>query len=278
MPFRSFELSAPDRRRLQEGTVTLLKQCLTRYDITATFAGDYIQQVNDPEGEPYVYPWGGMLGTLTLDQAQQHGYSSPPGGSWANGNGIYLPSPLQLYPVPPTDPTEAARLDAALFGPDDAIIALGNGDSRDLPPELTPQDGAGNFPPATGCAGLVEKNIDVPLADLRDLETDAYVLTFGHNAVAAVAAEWSACMGKSGYEFKTFADALTDNAGAPTSERIAVATTDVQCTASTEWPKIFYPILADYEQQIIDRQPELFSSALEAERNRLERIDSLLEG
>lgn len=276
LPFESFALSDAEREQLQIGTAELLGRCLSSYDISATFAGDYIQQVSEDPADPFVYQWGGLLGTLPLTQATQFGYAAPPGAEWVNGNGIYLSSPGNLFPVQPADPTEAGKLAGAMFGPEQAVIAGEGGADQALTPELMPKNEAGQIPPEKGCYGLVEDEIGVPLTDLRDLESDAYGLTFSHDAVRKLAAEWSDCMKDAGFDYARFEEAPSANGDAINKETIAAAVADVNCTEQTRWPDTFYYVLADYEQQTVDKQPELFQSALDAERARLAKVNDVL--
>lgn len=276
LPFDSYATSSAERQQLQVGTASLLARCLSEYGISATFAGDYIQQVSTEPGSPLIFQWGGRLGTLTLDQASQFGYAAPPGGEWVNGSGIYLSSPGNLFPIPPEDATHAAQLAAALYGPDQAAGVGEGGAEVELSPELVPRDQSGQAPQKGGCYGVVEDEIGIPLLDLRDIESDTYGLTFSHEAVKDVASLWSECMKDEGYEYARFEEAPEANAGAINDETIAAATADVACTASSRWPDTFYFVLADYQQQAIDKQPELFQSALDAERRRLEKINTLI--
>lgn len=275
LPFESFEMSPVEREKLQRGTAALLQQCLSKYNVALAFAGDYMQQVSSDPATPYVYQWAGQLGTLSMDQAQEFAYTAPPGAPWVNGNGLYLSSPVNLYPIPPTDPTVAAVAKAALLGPEEAVIATAGEDDQDLPAELMPRDKAGKLPSQGGCADDVEKEIGVPLSDLRDLHADAYELTFEHEAVKLEIKEWSECMHDAGFEFDTFAAAPAASFGAVNADQIAVATADVSCTESSQWPSTFYPVLADYQEQVIARNPDVFQSALDAERRRLDKVNSL---
>lgn len=276
LPFDSFELSSAEREQLQIGTAELVGRCLSNYGISATFAGDYTKQVSEDPADPFVYQWGGRLGTLPFDQATQFAYAAPPGAEWVNGNGFYLSSPGNLFPVQPEDPTEAGQLAGAMFGPEQAVIVGEGGADQVLSPELMPKDDAGEIPPEKGCYGIVEEEIGIPLTDLRDLESDAYGLTFSHDAVEDLAAKWSSCMKDAGFDFARFEEAPSSNGDAVNQETIAAAVADVNCTESTRWPDTFYYVLADYEQQSIDKQPELFQSALEAERSRLAKVNDIL--
>ncbi|MEV4736060.1 MULTISPECIES: hypothetical protein [unclassified Microbacterium] len=276
LPFDSFGMGSSEREQLQQGTATLLNRCLADFGFSVTFSGDYIQQASEDPNVPIIYQWGGRLGTLPRDQAEEYGYAAPPGGEWSNGAGIYLASAENLNPVMPNDPTEAAQLSAVMYGPEQGMILGEGGDDQALDPELIPTDSAGNAPSEKGCYGVVEGEIGVPFVDLRDLTSDVYGLTFAHDAVKDKADAWSACMKDAGFDYARFEAAPTANSGAITAETIAVALADVDCTNDTRWPDTFYYVLADYEQQAIDKQPERFQSALDAERERLDAVNRLL--
>lgn len=278
LPFDSFKLSSAEREQIQIGTAELLGRCLSNYGFTPTFSGDYIKQVSDVPDDPFFFQWGGLWGTLPLEQAREYGYAAPPGAEWVNGSAIYISTLYNLFPASPgnADPTEAARLSGAMYGPDQAIVFGEGGAGLALAPELLPKDDSGHIPPEKGCYGLVEDEIGIPLTDLGNLESDAYGLTFNHNAVKDLAKKWSRCMKDAGYDYARFEEAPSANSGAINKETIAAAVADVNCTESTHWPDIFYYILADYQQQAIDKQPELFQSALDAERKRLAKINKIL--
>ncbi|WP_091228103.1 hypothetical protein [Microbacterium sp. 3J1] len=276
LPFDSFAMGSSEREQLQQGTAALLKQCLADFGLSATFSGDYIQQASEDPKDPLIYQWGGRLGTLPLDQAEEYGYAAPPGGEWSNGAGIYLSSVENLNPVMPNDPTEAAQLAAVMYGPEQGMILGEGGDDQALTPDLIPTDGSGNAPSENGCYAVVEEEIGVPFVDLRDLTSDVYGLTFSHEAVKEKADSWSACMSDAGFDYARFEEAPTANAGAISADTIAAASADVDCTTTTRWPDTFYFVLADYQQQSIDKQPEKFQSALDAERERLDAVNKLL--
>lgn len=276
LPFDSFAMGDAEREQLQRGTAALLNGCLSDFGVSATFSGDYIQQQSEDPKDPFIYQWGGRLGTLPREQAEEYGYAAPPGAEWSNGAGIYLSSAENVNPVMPDDPTEAAQLAAVMYGPEQGMVLGEGGDDHALAPELIPRDEAGNAPPESGCYGVIEDEVGVPLVDLRDLTSDVYGLTFAHEAVKDQARNWSACMKDAGFDYARFEEAPTANAGAITAETISAAVADVDCTNDTRWPDTFYYVLADYEQQAIDKQPERFQSALDAERERLEAVNALL--
>lgn len=276
LPFDSFAMGNSEREQLQQGTAELLNRCLADYTLSATFSGDYIQQVSEDPNDPFIYQWGGRLGTLPRHQAEEYGYAAPPGGEWSNGAGIYLASAENLTPVMPDDPTEAARLSVAMYGPEQGVILGEGGADVELSEELIPTDSFGNPPPEKGCYGAVEDQVGIPFVDLRDLISDVYGLTFAHEAVKEKASAWSACMKDAGFDYARFEEAPTANAGAITADTIAAATADVDCTNAGRWPETFYFVLGDYEQQAIDKQPEMFQSALDAERERLDAVNALL--
>jgi hypothetical protein len=139
-----------------------------------------------------------------------------------------------------------------------------------------PYDAAGDVPPEGGCANTVERAFDVNLVELSDVELDVYGQTFDDYRVEQDISHWASCMSDAGYDYQRVDDAANANAGIVTPESIAVAAADVQRTAESRWPDTFYYVLPDYQEQAIEKQPELFQSALAAEQERLEVVSRLV--
>lgn len=275
LPFDQYQLGRAEREQLQLATAEMLGDCVEGYGLAATFAGDFIQQISEDPSLPIVFQWGGRLGTLSEEQASEYGYSTPQGSPWQNGTGIYLSSPANLFPVPSEDPVDVAKVAGALYGADRAVIPGENGGTK-LPDAQMPRDSAGDVPPEGGCERTVEEAIDVSFVELSDIELDVYGLTFDDDRVKQVISRWVSCMSDAGYDYERVDDAANANAGIVTPESIAVAVADVRCTAESRWPDTFYYVLADYQKQAIDKQPDLFQSALAAEQERLDVVNRLV--
>lgn len=274
LPFDQYQLGRAEREQLQFATAELLGDCVEGYGLAATFAGDYIQQVSEDPSLPIVFQWGGRLGTLSEEQASEYGYSAPRGALWQNGTGIYLSNPANLFPVPSEDPVDVAKVAGAVYGSDRAVIPGDNGGTK-LPDAQMPRNSGGNVPPEGGCERTVEEAIDVNFVELSDIELDVYGLTFDDDRVKEVISRWVSCMSDAGYDYQRVDDAANANAGIVTPDSIAVAVADVRCTAESRWPDTFYYVLAEYQNQAINKQPELFQSALAAEQERLDVVNRL---
>lgn len=274
LPLDHYHLGSTEREQLQIATAKMLSDCLRDYGLSATFAGDYIQQRSEDPSTPIAFQSGEHLGTLSEKQASEYGYTAPPGRPWQNGTGFYLSSPANLYAVPPADPLEAARISGALYGPDQAVVP-GEGGGTKLSAEQLPRDREGNVPRVGGCVRAVESAIDVPFVDTSEIELDVYGLAFADSRVEEVFTRWSDCMRTAGHDYPRVDDAANSNAGIATPESIAVAIDDVACTQKSRWPDTFYFVLSEYQRQAIDKNAELFQSAFDAEQQRLDALSRL---
>lgn len=277
LPFDAYALSPAIREQLQLEHARLLSGCLAEYGMTAVFAGDYIQQVSDDPENPYWFQWGGRPGFRPMDQVQTYAYAQAPGTPWVNGSGFYISSPVNIFPVQTGDPISDAKIAGVLFGPENASIPGSTGPAERLPADEVPRDSRGALPDEGGCYAAIEKKIDIPYIDLRPLESEVLGLALHHDAVSAVNAQWVACMESKGYQYARFDEPMNDAQGMPTREKIDAATADAKCTEESGWPDVFYDVLGAYQRQAIDRQPDLFPSALSAETERLERMQELID-
>ena len=276
LPFEEYQLGRSERQRMQLGQAELLGSCLASFGITATFAGDYIEQVSADPDFPIVYQWGGRLGTLTSAQASEYGYAAPPGQPWQPGGGFYLLNPGYLYVVPSADPVESARIAGVLYGPDQAVVTDSGDTETRVSPEQLPTNVQGDPPANGGCFRAVEGEIHAPLVDLSEEESRAFDLTFEDDAVEQAIGRWAECMRKSDYGYTRIDEGAGTNGGPVTRQTRAAAMADVRCTGESRWPDVFYFVLAYHQRQAVELQPQLFESALAAETARAETIDRLL--
>lgn len=274
LPFDAYALGRAEREQLQRGTASLLSTCAKQYGMDVGFSGDYLQQPQTDPAHPFWFAWGGPVGTLDAAQAAQYGYMAPPDAPWTLGMGFYLDDPANLQPLPLSDPTESARVRGVMYGPDQAFIIAADGSDTLLPPEQLPTDAAGALPPDGGCYGVVEAQIAVPFVDTNDVRADVISLSLSDPRVVERTDAWTDCMSKAGYDYARVDEGISMNSGV-TPETIAAALQDVECTATSRWPDMYYFVLADYQNQAIQREPDLFASSRSAEQKRLARVNEL---
>lgn len=275
LPFDTWTSSPGVLEQLQLAHAQLLSSCLAEYGVTASFAGDYLQQVSEDAENPYWFQWGGRPGLWPINQVQKYAYAQAPGTPWVNGSGFYISSPVNIYQVQTGDPIRDAQIAGVLFGPSSAFIPGSGGPGELLPLDQLPRDSGGALPAEGGCYASVEKQIDVPYVDLRPIESDVLGLAFHHEAVSEANALWVQCMASAGYDYSRFDEPMNDAQGIPTQEKIDIATADVRCTEESAWPSVFYYVLGAYQEQAIEQQPELFQSALSAETERAGKMKAL---
>ncbi len=251
LPFQDYQLSTPERARIQESHARLLENCMRGRGFNASIGGDYLRGHQNPKyGSPLL--WGGPLGTMPLEHARQFGYKTAPRGPFARGPGFYLSSLTNLFSESLTIGTDVPA-DTAFYGKDS-----GRGDP--------------------GCLSEVEDAIDSPLVDLIDLDADLGQLTREHPQLELAVKQWVTCMKQSGY---TYHDVWKPSSefflGFVSQRQINIATADVKCTTKSGWANYYYYILADYQRQAIKKDPQLFESALEAEKARRAAIQRELD-
>jgi hypothetical protein len=262
LPFQEYELPTADRTRMQEGQARLLQRCMARRGFTVSIGGDYLvgRQRSD-FADPFM--WGGPFGTMPLEHARRFGYKPEPGGVFVKGPGFYLGSPVNLFlesgqKVGGNDPAE----ERAFYGRDDAPT---DGDST---------EGGSETSSETSCVAEVESAIGVPLVDTSNLEADLSKLARELPEVESAARDWVACMGRRGHRFENVWEASAEFSLSLVSGRqIKTAVDDVECTAESGWANYYYAVLADYQRQAIEKDPDLLESALAAEKARLAAIE-----
>lgn len=277
LPFDAYASSPAVREQLQLAHARLLSNCLADYGVTASFAGDYLQQSSGDPENPYFFQWGGRPGFWSLDQVEKYAYAQAPGTPWVNGSGFYISSPANIYQVETGDPIRDAKIAGVLWGPTNASIPGSGGAGRLLPIEALPRNSRGALPAEGGCYETIEKQINIPYIDLRPLESEVMGLVFSHDAVLAVNAQWVECMDSAGFRYSRFDEPMNEAQGTPTQEKIDIAVADVRCTQQSGWPNVFYDVLSAYQRQAVDKQEELFQSALSAETERREKMQALID-
>lgn len=126
--------------------------------------------------------------------------------------------------------------------------------------------------PEGGCAGAANREIDAEVVQARaalDLANAAFVKSKQDPEVVKAFADWSACMKKSGYDYKQPLDASDDpKFGRPevTSEEISTATADITCRQKTEVALVWFKAESALQKQAIEDHAE----ELSAERHRIE--------
>lgn len=124
----------------------------------------------------------------------------------------------------------------------------------------------------TAALAVVEAALDaaVEAFDFAGLQRDLHNRAADHPVVREHLAQWSDCMKAKGHPFtEVWEPTLRYGNLDVTKKQIRVAVDDVECTRSSAWADYYYAALADYQQQAIDLDPELFERMLDSERARL---------
>ena len=258
LPADSYRLSDEQRAVMGEAQERLLVACAAEFGVDMQFIGDYVRK---PDNSGYY--WGGLYGTMTEEHANSHGYLAAPTGPWKTSSGFTLSSP-----------TKFAAYTSDEVGPRNQllqVVALGPETQTTIPASdqvAVPRDGNGSEVPPGGCAGIVERQIGVPLdTSLDDDLFQLMMLSRAQRRVAQAESEWISCMTRAtGETFAAVSEAWVQGA------RPETAVADVQCTQESRWPDFFYPVLADYQQQMIQKEPERFEGALATEQKRFEAL------
>lgn len=253
LPFDNYALPVSELEQMARGNARLFERCLGERGISvphdAYFGGDFIRGVDERPDETLM--WGGPFGTLDAAHAQRYGYHASPTGPYAQGPGFYLSSPDNVS-LGGQASAGSERAERELEGP------LENG--------------------KTTCRAEVEEKIAAPMPDLSDLVRDTSKLAMGHPQVAPRLSAWVKCMSDAGHPgFEHVYDAeMSIYMGTLSEKEITLATDDVECTRSSRWADFYYAAVADYQDQAIVNNPDLFSGALAAARKRADSIASLV--
>lgn len=246
MPFDEFRLSESEFVEMQTKELAYFRNCMSdagigpeRYSLN----GDYVV----PADVPSLPLWGGKLGTLTMRHAREFGYHAGPGDPISGASGYYIKTwNIQMTVLAPGSEPPAEK-------DEDAVANTYSNCGNRLPAAAREQ------PP-----------------DITRLEADLVNRSFSDRRVANAVDEWSACMESKGYSF----DEL-DKASLQFSlvfkiskKEIETATADVTCTEQTRWSDYFYTVLADYQRQAINQDPDLFN---DYERALQRRLDTFVE-
>jgi len=202
--------------------------------------------------------WGqwGYLGTAL---AQQDGFNVPPGTSARTLLGISVPA-ANLGSVSQAEQAAVSRCFTIIHGFTDSM-----------------QSGA--------------------LAVITTLSNDIYRDVRQHPAVMKATRSWSACMGKNGYSFGQPYDAFfselkqmrqtQQSSGQPAPitpsvdhAQLATATSDADCTQSTDLAGIYFAVQASYERQLVSTNQQALTKAVRQYRtayaSELRKLPALL--
>lgn len=126
--------------------------------------------------------------------------------------------------------------------------------------------------PKDGCVGSANREIDVETLQARTaigLANAAFLKAKEDADVVKAFASWSACMKRSGYDYKQPLDASDDvkfQSPEVSSEEIATATADISCRQKTDVAWIWFRAEAALQKSAIDAHAE----ELSAERKRID--------
>ena len=242
-------------------------------------------------------------GVVTEVQARLAGYDDP---EEALGD---LPEEEEAEEeLLPEDPAERAAFQAAWFGPESApvdlddLVVIRDPITGEPVVALESFDARGVF--GSGCKGRANEWLAgdfVELSEEPSVFLDPEVLSawmssttrrtfdeaLGEERVAAVAAEWRRCMAERGYELPEFrypgglmAPDVTQAEWARHRDArelwtVEVAVDDVACQQEVDWLGRLRRVEAGFQQEVVERAPELFAEAreiLEAYRARLAEL------
>jgi hypothetical protein len=123
----------------------------------------------------------------------------------------------------------------------------------------------GRTVPVGGCNGESKRTLlqglrqepDPGLVD--ELSLQSYERSFQHSKVVSAISAWSACMAKSGYNYRTPSDANNDrvyNTDEPTAQEIATAVADVGCKKQTNLVGIWSAADVAYQKRLIEQNSQ----------------------
>ncbi|MEU5697757.1 hypothetical protein ACFFS2_18725 [Streptomyces aurantiacus] len=123
----------------------------------------------------------------------------------------------------------------------------------------------GRTVPVGGCNGEARRTLlqglrQAPRLDLVDeLALQSYDRSLRHSKVVAAISAWSACMAKSGYNYRTPSDANNDrvfNTDEPTAQETATAVADVACKKQTNLVGIWSTVDIAYQKRLIEQNAQ----------------------
>jgi hypothetical protein len=190
---------------------------------------------------------------MTLDHAQRFGYHSGPGEPYVLGTGFYIKAIGNVSATQSSSATADARMQWELSG-------------------ISPDNRTQN--PDDGCQAQVERRLASPLVDTTKALADVMDLAFNHPIVQQRMRNWVTCMHDAGEaEYDEVDEPVREFwLGTLTRRETRIAVKDVKCTQQSRWADYYYAALADYEEQAIKANPQLFESALHSEQDRLNAI------
>lgn len=259
LPLDSFQLSDSEFARMDKNWAVLMTECAATYGAAIAYGSDYTR---DPDEKTLL--WGGPFGTMSEKQASKFGYHAKPGGPNQPTSGFYLKNPDSLF---------IQSEDAPL----DDLISYGRPKQKSDPAYSLPLpvNKAGEPLPMGGCWNLVQSQIGAPLVSDLLLRRDLIELSFNDSRTQEAIKNWSSCMKTAGYSFKSPINAES-TAGLLSSTEVSLAVRDVSCTKSSNWTRVFYAILIDYQNQAIAKQPQFLHGVLQSQKRVSKQIDALV--
>jgi hypothetical protein len=121
----------------------------------------------------------------------------------------------------------------------------------------SPATPSGRVPPG-GCTAEADRDFrrdlkPIDSAVVTKLAMAAHDATVADSRVVAATRQWSACMWRAGYAYRTPADPITEVwAAKPTASEVAIALADVACTRRTNLAGIAMAVMTADEQRLVD--------------------------
>lgn len=143
----------------------------------------------------------------------------------------------------------------------------------------------GRHVPYTGCHGEAQLIVNDPGEDwvdptvIHQLENDAAREADEDERVAAVVADWSACMAERGHAADnplTVQEDLGLESDVSGSEAIEVAVADVACKAETDLVERWSAVDAEYQEKVISEQADLLERYQKQHEQRLDAARAVL--
>ncbi len=244
-PYAALGQSNNDGLAPNESANTLSTACMSAAGYPNTSVGPFAVSIGGA-GLAFSQPWG-PWGYLGLADAEQWGFLMPP-GSALSSLGIDVSKPG----------TNPSSLPAA---------------------EQTAMGKCGNI------VGQFTNTVDNgPLAGIQTMTNDIYNDLQNDASIRHARKAWSSCMARNGYDYPDpqtgFQDEMRSISGggngpgvinvggsslstAQNQAQIAMATSDANCTQSTDLAGIYFAVQASYEQQIVNANQQALSAAVQ---------------